>query len=102
SPPGAASTVSRTRSKQSTSAPSQSNPLHASNAIEKPEAREPEPGEPSSAAAVASSDTQVEAREIARAERMLSSNPAGALAILRGARARFKPSFLPEERDYVE
>jgi hypothetical protein len=33
---------------------------------------------------------------------MLSSNPAGALAIVRGARARFTPSFLPEERDYIE
>jgi hypothetical protein len=33
---------------------------------------------------------------------MLSSNPAGALGIVQSARARFKPSFLPEERDYVE
>jgi hypothetical protein len=48
------------------------------------------------------SDTRVEALEIARAERMVSSNPAGALAVVRSARARFRPSFLPEERDYVE
>jgi predicted DNA-binding protein (UPF0251 family) len=47
------------------------------------------------------SDAQVEAKEIARAERMLSSNPAGALAAVQGLRARFNPSFLPEERDYV-
>ncbi len=51
---------------------------------------------------VASTDTQVEAREIARAERLLSSNPAGALAIVREARARLAPSFLGEERDYIE
>jgi RNA polymerase sigma-70 factor (ECF subfamily) len=49
-----------------------------------------------------SSDTKVEAREIARAERILSSDPAGALAIVRQARTRFTPSFLPEERDYIE
>lgn len=48
------------------------------------------------------SSTQIEAQEIARAERLLSSNPAGAIALVRDARARFKPSFLPEERDYVE
>jgi RNA polymerase sigma-70 factor (ECF subfamily) len=53
-------------------------------------------------AAPTANDTQVEAQQIARAERLLSSNPAGALALVRDARARFKPSFLPEERDYVE
>ena len=62
----------------------------------------PAPRPPSDDTASAVSDTALEAREIARAERMLSSNPAGALTLVRSARARFKPSFLPEERDYVE
>src|SRR5262249_23626640 len=51
---------------------------------------------------VASTETRLEAQEIARAERLLGSNPAGALAIVREARARFTPSFLAEERDYIE
>src|SRR5262249_54146711 len=50
----------------------------------------------------ASADPRAEAQEIARAERMLSSDPAGALAIARRARARSGASYLAEERDYVE
>jgi RNA polymerase sigma-70 factor (ECF subfamily) len=56
----------------------------------------------SSDTSTAQTNTQAEAREIARAERMLSSNPAGALAVVRDARSRFTRSFLAEERDYVE
>ncbi len=67
--------------------------------------RAPEPA-PSDAPEPAPSNSPIEApieaKEIARAERLLASNPAGALSIVRDARARFKPSFLPEERDYVE
>ncbi|HVW28748.1 MAG TPA: RNA polymerase sigma factor [Polyangiaceae bacterium] len=62
----------------------------------------PSPASSSQAAPVASSSAQLEALEIARAERLLSSNPAGALSAVRDARSRFTPSFLPEERDYVE
>ncbi|HEX4335757.1 MAG TPA: RNA polymerase sigma factor [Polyangiaceae bacterium] len=48
------------------------------------------------------SNSQLEAQEIARAERLLATNPSSALAIVRGARSQFKSSFLVEERDYVE
>jgi RNA polymerase sigma-70 factor (ECF subfamily) len=69
-----------------------------------PEASKPAPAEPSKpvAATSAAASTRAEAQEIARAERLLSSDPAGALAIVRRARAQSGASFLAEERDYVE
>jgi RNA polymerase sigma-70 factor (ECF subfamily) len=96
-PSASAGALVPTASTQGALASAPSTPSRPHDEMNKPP-EAPRPNETSRAP----TDTQVEAREIARAERMLSLDPAAALAVVREARTRFRPSFLPEERDYVE
>jgi hypothetical protein len=54
------------------------------------------------APAPAPDDAHLESLQVAQAERLLSSNPARALAAARSAAVRFPAGFLQEERAYVE
>jgi RNA polymerase sigma-70 factor (ECF subfamily) len=48
------------------------------------------------------SDELLELQEVAQAERLLATDPARALALVRAAEARFPAGYVREERDYVE
>ncbi len=57
---------------------------------------------PQAAGAAPGDDDLLELEQVGRAERMLASDPAGALALVASAGQRFPRGYLKEERGYVE
>jgi RNA polymerase sigma-70 factor (ECF subfamily) len=62
----------------------------------------PAPPQPDPARASSDPDELLELQEVAQAERLLATDPARALALVRAAEARFPRGYVREERGYVE
>jgi hypothetical protein len=60
------------------------------------------PAAPRASSAPPGNDDLLELQQIARAERLLATDPAGALALVHAAEARFPDGYVKEERQYVE
>jgi len=60
------------------------------------------PDPPRASGASTSDDESLEFRQVATAERLLSTDPARALALVRDTEARFPDGYVKEEREYVE
>ena len=80
-------------------APVSASATHAGTAVDAPAAVAPHAG--ASVQSPVGADDMGELREVARAERLLPTDPAQALALARASEVRFPQGYLREERSYV-